>query len=297
MGEIASGITDATYTDTGLNGNEYNYCVEVVYESCISYPECKYITVPDVPRPPVNNLVATVNGNDVTLTWGAPSNVLLIEGFESATLPSNWTIRDQDGDGQNWTIDDTWGHNSGQSIYSASYDGGNLNPNNYLITPQVTGATKIEYWVESPNEKYAVMYSTTGNYADNFSTAFEETIPTFGWNKRIVDIPQNTQYIAFRHYESPHSNYSVFVDNVVVYGNQTFAGNYTYTIYRNGEEIASGLTELTYTDSDLNVDMYNYIVYENATSDFTCVDITVMTLLAHSKNLSATASSNNVNLT
>ncbi len=299
--EIASGITDATYTDTGLNGNEYDYCVEVVYESCISYPECKYITVPDVPRPPVNNLVATVNGNDVTLTWGAPSNVLLIEGFESATLPSNWTIRDQDGDGQNWTIDDTWGHNSGQSIYSASYDGGNLNPNNYLITPQVTGATKIEYWVESPNEKYAVMYSTTGNYADNFSTAFEETIPTFGWNKRIVDIPQNTQYIAFRHYESPHSNYRVYVDNVVVYGNQTFAGNYTYTIYRNGEEIASGLTELTYTDSDLNVDMYNYcveVVYENATSDFTCVDITVHDVARPPvRNLSATASSNNVNLT
>jgi len=309
--EIASELTELTYIDSNLSGNIYDYCVEVVYQNCTSNPICSQIFVEDIARPPARNLSTTTNNYDVSLTWDPPLNVLLLESFESGTLPEGWLAVDHDSDGYNWHLDTyNGGYNSGynsynymssESIIESNYDP--LYPDNYLITPLVESATNIQYWVRfgSYNEHYAIMISTTDNNIASFTDIiFEESTSISGtWLQRNINLPEGTKYIAFRHFNSTN-NWDINIDEVVIYGNQPVTEDYTYTITRYDTEIASGLTETTYTATDGSYGSYDYcvkVVYDNATSDPICETIIIDELPCNPvKNLSSIVNDNNVKL-
>ncbi|HOD88614.1 MAG TPA: hypothetical protein PKN53_06400, partial [Bacteroidales bacterium] len=282
---VASEITATTYTDVGVATGVHDYCVKAVYPSCSSEKVCTNATVTCAP---ITNLSATTNDNNVILNWNTPNTlpeIILSEDFESG-MPSNWTVIDANGDGLNWELNTTTGHNSNNCVSSLSYnsnEGYSLYPDNYLITPLLNNVTKLQFWVSvgayNPYEHYAVMVSTTGNNINDFTSIFEETMTNSeNWYKRSISLPSGTKYIAFRHYNSIDQS-GLNIDDICIFGAIIPTTElHTYTIARNGVEIASGLTGLTYTDSDLDYETYNYCiqaVYSSCTSETVCTNITV----------------------
>jgi hypothetical protein len=143
---------------------------------------------------------------------------MLTEGFEGATFPpAGWKLIDQDGDMNNWMSYEVGAPHSGtKSAASASWtaSAGPLSPENYLVTPPLTvvAGDNISWWVAPqdpsyPEDKYAVMVSTTGNAAANFTTKlFEESLTAAdsSWVSRTQSLSAyagQTIYIAFKHYD------------------------------------------------------------------------------------------------
>ena len=176
-------------------------------------------------------------------------NVLLHETFDtvvldqadgsvSYNLPTGWTKIDADNDGDNWYI---FGRNSGfgggNCATSASWSAGRaLTPDNYLITPKVEGARRVEFYANvqdatSPGalgDHFAVCASSTGTAASDFTVVFEETPaatpPSFmkiqrapgTWRKYVVNLPAGTKYVAFRHFNCTDF-FRVNIDDITVY--------------------------------------------------------------------------------
>ncbi|MFK7926264.1 MAG: choice-of-anchor J domain-containing protein [Bacteroidia bacterium] len=177
---------------------------------------------PVAPGNDFDTLVISTNDGDFSLplTGYAYGSGTTIESFENVLFPAcQWTTLDADGDGFNWEPGFAGAGQSANtgsvSATSASYDNPSataLNPDNYMITPQLTpdGINDFFSWFVAaqdanfPAEYYEVYVSTGGNTAADFTTSlFSETLSTSDWQQRLVDLTpyvgQNI-YIAFRHY-------------------------------------------------------------------------------------------------
>ncbi|HPH72954.1 MAG TPA: choice-of-anchor J domain-containing protein, partial [Paludibacteraceae bacterium] len=105
--------------------------------------------------------------------------VIFQDDFESGNL-DNWTIIDSDGDSKKWEIyQPIDGANSGSyAAVSWSWDEeiGGLNPDDWMISPQVAGAKFMKFFIQSGTGKtdnYAIYASTTGNDISDFSVVYE----------------------------------------------------------------------------------------------------------------------------
>lgn len=141
---------------------------------------------------------------------------VLSEDFENG-FPSGWTTYDRDGDGENWV------HRSSSytspspnictgsgCVISASYDDGHVyNPDNWLITPEVTlpVSAMISFKVVAQssswrNEHWGVYISTDGG--TSFIKLIEETSAPAVCTQNAINLSayagQNVR-IAFRHFE------------------------------------------------------------------------------------------------
>ena len=318
--EIATGISATTYTDNNVINGSYNYCVKAVYADIPSLPSCVAPVTVEHYAPASNVQAAVVDLANVNITWDAPAKgreVLLSEGFDSG-IPAIWTQIDANSDGNIWNYSSDVGHNASGSVKSDSYisgGGGNITPDNYLITPLVNGARSINYWVVAhsanwPAEKYAVMASSTGTNAEDFSVVFEEILTAKGdgskdrnetpklgtWYERTVNLPAGTKYVAFRHYDC-FGQWAMYIDDVTVYGE---ASNHTYTITRNNEEVATGVTATAYADNNVANGTYEYCVkvdYEIGTSAPACAASVTVEYYAPASNVQATVNVSDVNIT
>ena len=147
---------------------------------------------------------------------------------------NGWKTIDADGDTYNWTlspIGEGYGHNgSDGAVFSYSYSNysGALNPNNYLVSPQLTITSNNHYasfWASALDEAYpadhfGLAVSTTGTNASDFTMLQEWTMTAKqgGWHEYSVDlnsyVGQNV-YIAIRHFSSP-DNFCLVVDDIFV---------------------------------------------------------------------------------
>ncbi len=154
----------------------------------------------------------------IALSAACAEDVLLEQNFDNG-FPDGWLSIDNDGDGKEWKISTgASGNNNTKCILSASYDGGVLNPDNWLITPQVTLATSnvLSYLVaihntSYPAEHYGVYISETGTEVADFELLFEETMTAKNNQKspgefslRTIVIPESynnkSVYMAIRHF-------------------------------------------------------------------------------------------------
>ncbi|ATR97826.1 Lys-gingipain Kgp [Porphyromonas gingivalis] len=233
------------------------------------------------------------------------------ETFESSThgeAPAEWTTIDADGDGQGWLCLSSgqlgWltAHGGTNVVASFSWNGMALNPDNYLISKDVTGATKVKYYYAVndgfPGDHYAVMISKTGTNAGDFTVVFEETPnginkggarfglsteadgakPQSVWIERTVDLPAGTKYVAFRHYNCSDLNYILLDDIQFTMGGNPTPTDYTYTVYRDGTKIKEGLTETTFEEDGVATGNHEYCVevkYTAGVSPKKCVNVTV----------------------
>lgn len=159
----------------------------------------------------------------------AQPDTILYESFENGPVPNGWLEIDADADGATWgspsgSFSVPYGHN-GLCTYSHIRSGIST-AGNYLITPNIEGAKRVKYWVcnqySTNPEHYAVMVSTTGTAIEDFVLLFDDSItgkPTpLVWRRRIVDLPEGTKYIAWRHYKVTDSHTEFLkLDDVTVY--------------------------------------------------------------------------------
>lgn len=178
-------------------------------------------------------------------------NEVLVEGFDSGSLPAGWTLVDADGDGYNWQAGSTATggepYEGADYFTSASYinDLGPLTPDNWLITPAVAvEGGSIKYYVAAQDaayayEHYGVYYSTNGTDPSSFELLFEETMVAKGagtkvsgenatrngaskaqgtWYERIIDltgVSGSEVYFAFRHFDCTDA-YFLNLDEVTI---------------------------------------------------------------------------------
>ena len=184
-----------------------------------------------------NNLTKSV-----TLTLG--KQVIYAEDFMGGVpdndefwLPEGWQAIDNDGDGFNWYFSV---RNGLGQMRSQSYDSSNglpLNPDNWLILPEIDLTTTSDgalvtfrYTVgvsaTTPRyrkEHYGIFVSVGSDALENFSLLFEETFteetPQWTALERTVDLSAfagEIIYVAIRHYAITDMD-RMFVDEVEVY--------------------------------------------------------------------------------
>lgn len=312
------GQTDDTYGDDFRFEAGKIYHFLVAFQNGTSFSttgDYVTLTVTDgTPLHPVQNLTATQDGMDAVLQWVAPAGkdetVLLSESFDTGKMPEGWTTIDSDGDGHAWDPAFLFdfggqGHNGSIGLISSAsyiYYVGILTPDNYLISPELSliNGGALSFWVCAqdighPAEHYAVYASTGGNAPADFTILLlEETIenkavqsmrkcsePRFQtpWKKKTVTLPAGTKYVAFRHFDCSDM-YRLCLDDVKIFCKEDEIP-YTYTIYRNGTEIASAVTETTYRDMNLVSGTYTYgvkVVYPNGESPVEETTLTITSL-------------------
>ena len=154
-------------------------------------------------------------GRNVT-TWG----------FEG-TL-DGWTTVDKDGDGYNWVLGSasvgvylgdsdqmTAAHNSstdqmvsGSWTNATTSKGQALNPDNWLISPQVELGGSFSLWAQPyranyPAEHFGIFVSTTDTNPNSFTMVNEWTLSASTWKQFSVDLSAYAGmngYIAVRHF-------------------------------------------------------------------------------------------------
>jgi hypothetical protein len=267
-----------TYT---YEGDGQEICVRIVYDGPAELPNNNYYYAMSCeecvggiePQPtcePGAPLFAEVNNefDQVHLFWGdqpeppTPAQPFF-DDFENGL--GNWTL--VSADDENWEEYDpseglSFNAHSGSmcaSSWSWRY-GESTDPDHYMISPMVNGATSVEYFVNtnaSFPDHYAVLASTTGNDPSDFIIVMEEVAPgakggqnvaandvnrggTRGsWVARTVELPAGTQYVAFRHYNSYDCNY-LLIDDVTINVERS-AGNrddiVSYNIYRSEDGV------------------------------------------------------------
>ena len=171
--------------------------------------------------------------------------VLFTDDFEDGAL-SNWINIDNDNEMDGgWTAATPASYNIGNAhsgTYCASswsWNNVTYNPDHWLISPDVTGAGSIHYFVATNGgwpDHYGIFVSTTGTNVSDFTHVFDETVGTSKgvvaggvktsmtqpgnrdmteWFEKTIELPAGTKYVAFRHYNSEDMNY-LFIDDVTI---------------------------------------------------------------------------------
>ena len=334
-GVEAGTSTTTTFTETVADWGNYNYCVVVNYGSKQSAEVCIDVDVENTACRPVTNLVADVTDNVVTLNWelGTAPKAIFHEGFESG-IPATWQNVDDDGDGYMW-YDLYASSGQGFDVYegegfvtSASYQGGALTPDNWLITPAIplTTGNTLSYAISAqdadfPAEHYGVYISTTDTDLSSFTLLFEEDMtaspgqPVSGpvsegmfrssgpqyvqgtWYVRTVDLSAyegETVYLAFRHHDCT-DEFRLNLDDVNVFEPAVNL----YNIYKDGVLLAEDISATTYDDIVDGTADYEYCVVATApdcTSAPICITVNYESPCAEVTNLLADMNDKEVTL-
>ncbi|MDD3874986.1 MAG: fibronectin type III domain-containing protein, partial [Bacteroidales bacterium] len=196
-----SDITNNTYTYTGLQANTtYDYYVRA---HCDTFD----YSIWEGPF-----TFATTQDCGILI-----SNYPWYEGFEGTTFPPVcWINQDEDNDGYKWeqrVLPAMQPHTGYNLAISASWmpGPGALNPDNWLITPQLSiNNPNLEFsmWYAGldpsyVSEKFSVLISTTGTNPADFTEVFTTVATSTNYNEVIVPLDtysgQNI-YIAIRHW-------------------------------------------------------------------------------------------------
>lgn len=238
--------TEHPYTLTDLTPDtEYEVQVRAVYddESYGSWSEKGYIwtisekAMPsDLEQTAATTTTATLGWkkNGIETKWNLLYHVsewvkpILTVDFEDG-LPEGWTTIDNDGDGYTWKYandDDVECHSGWGCMVSASYLNkvGPLNPDNWLVTPQIQLGGLVKFWMRGQDdndfkEHFAVYVSTTGTDVADFTEVMPETVTNDDYSMCVVDLSaySGKGYVAFRHFNCTGQFY-LNLDDVTILG-------------------------------------------------------------------------------
>ena len=143
--------------------------------------------------------------------------------FEDGNI-DGWTLIDADGDGQGWNINthNAYAHNSNISLGSYSYSGSALNPDNWLIGPQVVLDGTLSLWAGQRSSNYPdnfAVYICVGEFTStaDFVKISDDCSPRFWaqYNFDLTEYAGQEGHFAIRHYNS-YGNWALFIDDVAI---------------------------------------------------------------------------------
>lgn len=268
---------------TGLNpSTEYEVQVQAVYaDDSSDWTNSVHFTTLRADAMPTDLAVSDVTAYTAKATWNGSQDsynlryrkITFFESFE--TFPGNWTIIDSDGDGYTWSQTDLTTQFSGSYtavegnnvVMSRSWINssvGAVNPDQWLISPQVELGGMLKYFVMDElnyPETYRIYVSTTGTNISDFQPLTDDLLTpnTNKWTECTFDLSAYNGvpgYIAFRHYNCYDQSF-MFIDALSIGDNWTTVNNVT------SPNTISGLA----AESDYEVEVQG--IYDNNTTDWT----------------------------
>ena len=147
------------------------------------------------------------------------ANTLLTESFETY-LPSDWTVIDNDGDGNQWGRFSDDGHDGSISM---GVQWNNAGSDDWLITPQLTltanCSISYSFWARSLSssslEDFNVKLSSVGNSVSDFTTTLEAVTSTpDSWTEYVYDLSEYAGQAIFLAVQRVSvGQYYLFVDD------------------------------------------------------------------------------------
>lgn len=142
----------------------------------------------------------------------------------------------------------------------------------WLISPEVKGGTELLFFVRPLSyaygrEKIEIYTSSTGDIpedftlAQTFQTAEMEPNLTPYWENVKLTLPAEARYFAIRYVS--HDIFGLQLDDISYTPAQADASQLTYSVIRDGQVIASGVSETSYTD-DYNGSATYYVAAEKS---------------------------------
>ena len=174
----------------------------------------------------------------------------------------HWNTIDADGDSYNWMlspIGEGYGRNGSNGVvmsYSYSNYAGALNPDNYLVSPQLAITANNHYVTfygsaldeQYPDDHFGLAVSATGT-AGSFTMLQEWTMTSKqgGWHEYSVDLASYVGqeiYIAIRHFNS-QDKFCLCIDDIFV-GSQNKDPLVNCSISLDGNVVANNVTGVSY---------------------------------------------------
>lgn len=165
---------------------------------------------------------------------------------------SDWTLYDEDGDGNNWAdlfaVTDASGNPvTPISLISRSWQSAPLTPDNWIVSPAIdlttaSGNVQLTWKVQAAaaewdNENYSVYVGTSSDIADledatvTFTEVYDDPSDMGTQFERELDLSSlsgETVYVAFRHHDVTDMDYlsidDVMVSGVLAVGTNEFKG-------------------------------------------------------------------------
>ena len=151
-----------------------------------------------------------VQGGEENLLWEFEEDT---EDNSKTELTGGWTCIDADGDGNEWyhlTGENFNNHNGIGHVTSASYMGGALTPDNWLVSPQVKLDGTLSFWAAGQDASYAdevfTVYVSTGDPTDvsSFTAISQDLTATGEMTEYTFDLSSyagQMGYVAIRHHD------------------------------------------------------------------------------------------------
>lgn len=142
----------------------------------------------------------------------------------------------------------------------------------YLISPEVMGGTKVRFYIhrigETTNENYRILYSTTTQDPEAFQV-LQEREASFEWEKVEVTLPADARYFAINYIGE--YKWGILIDDIS-YTSAIFALKIKgFNVFRDGQKLNDALLAApTFVDSNLTDDKHAYqvsVVYDRGESD------------------------------
>ena len=148
--------------------------------------------------------------------------------FETEDSFAGWLVYDADGDGNNWEVDDYYSYNGGTySLTSRSYNGYALEPDNWLVSPEVplegTLTLHAMNYATSWPDVFAVYVYVGGqpeyeeDFADFVKISDDIAAPA-EWTEYTFDLSEyegRTGCFAIRHYNSV-DQFRIIIDYISI---------------------------------------------------------------------------------
>ena len=273
--------------------------------------------VPANNLPVVNNLTLKKSDSGSALVWDEPEegsgNTLVTEGFESyeaftITNMGDWKLEDVDR-GYTYTIANSGSStkdydypNAGEpmafQVFNPSminlksklwtpylgnqmavcFDSGNeVNNNDWLISPEVVGGTKVTFMAKSVTAQYGMekmkfLYSTSDRETASFRQVDDViAVPADKWTKYTFTLPEDAKYFAINCVSE--NSYALLLDEITYESTEPITLSLLgFNVYRDGEKINSELLEEGYyvdTEAPAGEHYYNVTtVYDKGESAF-----------------------------
>ena len=269
---LIGNVSSTSYSNIAPYGNSVYYVRSVDSQGRLSLSSNAVTVTVEYPMPVVDDLAATVSGNNVNLSWTAP------DWCYPATPSATMTYGEDSYNGY-------LGYNGSTCMYW-----GHRYPTSSLSSYNNMKVYKVSFYAnETGSYKVFVYKGTTSNHPQTLLLQQSFSVGSTGWFE--VDLsdpiqidatkdlwvfiydPEYKGYpAAYCDYSGNEGNYystnptsSVYTWSNVAFLIRTFVtdGTYTYNVYRNDLCIANNVNGTSYSDADVMDGAYSYYLKTN----------------------------------